>query len=89
LLYDELHRQQFALLMIEAATNTVVQLMKFGGDVRGCPCSIAVLPDGQHIFIKTEDGRILWYQPPFQDAKPQEVANTGSSEGSIFAGNNT
>jgi hypothetical protein len=95
LLYHREDLCTFAVVMLEAATNTVVQLVTLRKDAEGTALSLAVTPDGQHLYvgITTSDisGKVLHYQAPFKDAKPQLVAQLpmGDTVCLMFADNNT
>jgi hypothetical protein len=78
----------FVLVMLEAATNTVVQLMTFHKGATDKPKTLAVAPNGQHLFMHTSDHRVLHYQAPFRDAKPQQVAQLEQPLYSMFVGDN-
>jgi hypothetical protein len=70
-------QKQVLLVMLEATSSTPVQLAVIQArfaEADNAPRAMAVTPDGQQLLIVQNDGKVLKYGAPFQNAQTQQIA---------------
>jgi hypothetical protein len=77
-----------ALVMLEAVSHRTVQLGMVD-EQQADANTLAVTPDGHHLFIVMNDGRVLWYTAPFISTTIKQVAQRSGALYIICAENRT
>jgi hypothetical protein len=83
--------EQVVLFMLEAGTRRPVQLAVIQAEANAynAPRTLTVTPDGQQLLIAHNDGKVLKYSAPLQNAQPQLVAQVDTDVWCLTADDQT